>query len=227
MVDWMIEVTASFGCSSQTYFLAVSLMDRYFDQKRTRLHSNELHEIGVTCMFIAAKYADVVPLFMTKLVAKIAHGKLTHKQIATRECDILATVEFNVAPPTCMDFLDALSTDFGLNLVVYGQTQAILYVMQIYYQLGALLPSECTAIAVALALLTTGDAGKIEPVFRALKFTSYELIEQVFVILKAYPTLFPQLVSAQRFLAFTIETTANAVTLSYMNQQLSALDVQV
>jgi len=30
MVDWMIEVLTNFKCDDLTYFIAVSLMDRYF-----------------------------------------------------------------------------------------------------------------------------------------------------------------------------------------------------
>lgn len=33
MVDWMIEVFASFHCSNETFFLAVNLMDRYLEKK--------------------------------------------------------------------------------------------------------------------------------------------------------------------------------------------------
>jgi hypothetical protein len=31
MVDWMIEVFSAFQCADQTTFLAISLMDRYFN----------------------------------------------------------------------------------------------------------------------------------------------------------------------------------------------------
>ncbi len=34
MVDWMVEVMSAFKCADQTFFLAVSLMDRYFDLVR-------------------------------------------------------------------------------------------------------------------------------------------------------------------------------------------------
>jgi hypothetical protein len=30
MVDWMIEVLTNFKCDDQTFFIAVSIMDRYF-----------------------------------------------------------------------------------------------------------------------------------------------------------------------------------------------------
>lgn len=32
MVDWMVEVMTNFRCDDQTYFLAVSCMDRYFQR---------------------------------------------------------------------------------------------------------------------------------------------------------------------------------------------------
>jgi Cyclin, N-terminal domain len=31
MVDWMVEVLSAFKCVDQTTFLAINLMDRYFD----------------------------------------------------------------------------------------------------------------------------------------------------------------------------------------------------
>lgn len=31
MVDWMVEVMTAFKCADQTFFLAVNIMDRYFD----------------------------------------------------------------------------------------------------------------------------------------------------------------------------------------------------
>src|SRR4051812_37928674 len=34
MIDWMIEVLTNFKCDDQTFFLAVSLLDRYFKAKQ-------------------------------------------------------------------------------------------------------------------------------------------------------------------------------------------------
>jgi hypothetical protein len=31
MVDWLIEIQMNFGCSDEAYFLAIDLMDRYFE----------------------------------------------------------------------------------------------------------------------------------------------------------------------------------------------------
>jgi hypothetical protein len=62
-------------------------------------------------------------------------------------------------------------------------------------------------------------------VFKALKFDNHQLVEEVFKILKAYPQLYPQLTSAERFLAFTINTTSSAVNMTFMNEQIGAMQV--
>ena len=56
MVDWMIEVIASYKMSHQTFFLAVSIMDRFYEHSTRKLESSDLHLVGVTSMWMASKY---------------------------------------------------------------------------------------------------------------------------------------------------------------------------
>jgi hypothetical protein len=81
MVDWMIEVLTNFKCDDQTFFLAISLLDRYFKLKNETREISDLHIIGVTCMFIASKYEDIYPLKMKMVFEKIAHKKLPIEKI--------------------------------------------------------------------------------------------------------------------------------------------------
>ena len=55
MIDWMIEVLTNFKCDDQTFFLAVSLIDRYFKNKTETREIGDLHIIGVTTMIIERK----------------------------------------------------------------------------------------------------------------------------------------------------------------------------
>ena len=73
MIDWMIEVLTNFKCDDQTFFLAVSLMDRYFKLTPEQKLLSELHVTGVTCMFVASKFEDIYPLKMKTVFEKIAH----------------------------------------------------------------------------------------------------------------------------------------------------------
>jgi len=81
MIDWITEVMHTFKASKQAYFLAVSIMDRFFAKISRKVNSNELHLTGICAMFIASKYEDVVPLLMQTVFKKIGHSKFTIEQI--------------------------------------------------------------------------------------------------------------------------------------------------
>jgi hypothetical protein len=105
MVDWMIEVLTNFKCDDQTFFLAVSLLDRFFKLKQDTREISDLHLIGVTSMFIASKYEDIYPLKMKMVYEKIAHKKLSIEKIKSLEMDILKTIKYRIPAPTSLDFL--------------------------------------------------------------------------------------------------------------------------
>lgn len=105
MVDWVIEVLTNFRCEDQTYFVTISIMDRYFKAKQEAIEVSDLHLIGVTCMYMASKYEDIYPLKMSMVYEKIAHKKLTTKQIIETERDILKTLDYDFNCPTALEFL--------------------------------------------------------------------------------------------------------------------------
>lgn len=105
MIDWMIEVLTNFKCDDQTFFLAASLLDRYFKGKQETREISDLHIIGVTTMFIASKYEDIYPLKMKMVFEKIAHRKLAIDDIKSLELDILKSINYKIPAPTVLDFL--------------------------------------------------------------------------------------------------------------------------
>lgn len=111
MVDWMIEVLTNFKCDDQTYFLAVSLMDRYFKGRPDGAETSDLHLIGVTCMFVASKYEDILPLKMKMIFEKIAHKKLPIDRIKSTELDLLKVINYRIPMPTSIEFLKMYMKD--------------------------------------------------------------------------------------------------------------------
>ena len=73
MIDWIVEVLTNFKCEDQTFFLSVSLMDRFLKQSSRIVQVSDLHIIGVTAMFIASKFEDIHPLKMKTVYEKIGH----------------------------------------------------------------------------------------------------------------------------------------------------------
>lgn len=78
MVDWMIEVCTSFKCYERTWFLAVAIFDKYlnFCKGKRILKNSEVHSIGITSMYLASKYEDIIPIN-----SYTAHEKISHKAI--------------------------------------------------------------------------------------------------------------------------------------------------
>jgi len=107
MVDWMVEVMTAFKCAEQTFFLAITLMDRYFAalvEQGKSLKLAELHVTGITCMFMASKYEDIYPLLLRTVYQKIAHKKISTQEIRERELMILQALGFKVGAPTSYEF---------------------------------------------------------------------------------------------------------------------------
>jgi hypothetical protein len=105
MIDWMIEVLTNFKCDDQTFFLAVSLMDRYFKAVPQEKLLTELHITGVTSMFVASKFEDIYPLKMKTVYEKIAHQKIEISAIKALELDIMKVIQYKIHAPTVLDFL--------------------------------------------------------------------------------------------------------------------------
>lgn len=105
MVDWMIEVLTNFKCDDQTFFSAVSLLDRYLKKQTTSHEITDLHLIGVTCMYIACKYEDIQPLKIKMVHEKIAHKKLTIEEIRKMEMKMMKIIEYRLSTPSVLDFL--------------------------------------------------------------------------------------------------------------------------
>lgn len=62
MIDWMIEVLSAFNCDENTFFVAINLMDEYLLKTKKIITSNDIHLIGITCMLIASKMEEIIPM---------------------------------------------------------------------------------------------------------------------------------------------------------------------
>jgi hypothetical protein len=83
-------------------------MDRYLEKTPKLLKQQDLHLLGVTSMFIASKYEDVTPIFLTTMVKKVGHNRLQDKEILSLEREILTVLKFKLSScPTNLEYLEA------------------------------------------------------------------------------------------------------------------------
>lgn len=63
----------------ETFYTAVMIMDRYFNEKESPLLIAELHEIGVTSILISSKYTELEALTVDLMHRKASHGKVSER----------------------------------------------------------------------------------------------------------------------------------------------------
>ena len=62
-----------FKSEDHTLFLAVHIMDMYLYKNTSVMKSDDIHLLGLTCIFIASKFEDIIPIRMDSIVNKIGH----------------------------------------------------------------------------------------------------------------------------------------------------------
>lgn len=77
MMHWIAEVFQTYSQRTATLFKAFFIMDLYFQHANRQLKLDELHIIGATCMFIASKLEEVVPISLGVVLEQVCHGKFT------------------------------------------------------------------------------------------------------------------------------------------------------
>lgn len=60
LLDWINEVHHQFSLETETYYMAVSMIDRYLQAEQTTSRKY-LQLVGVTSLFMASKYEELMP----------------------------------------------------------------------------------------------------------------------------------------------------------------------
>lgn len=102
LIDWLVEVHLKFKLLPETLFLTINIMDRFLSERVISL--TKLQLVGMTAMFIAAKYEEVYAPPIAQFVY-IADGGYTNEEIIKAERYMLATLGFNLQFPNPLNFL--------------------------------------------------------------------------------------------------------------------------
>lgn len=149
LINWLIEVGHEYDVQSETIHLTVSYIDRFLSAMSVT--RNKLQLIGITSLFIAAKYEETSPLGVNDLVL-LADGAYTVQQVLKMEQLLLRILKFDLCVPTAYAFLSAYCMAGNTNdetkfLAQYIAELAMLN-GEVYLKY---LPSEIGAAALALS----------------------------------------------------------------------------
>ncbi len=106
LVDWLLEVHTRFRLLPETLFLAVNIIDRFLSTKVVQL--DRLQLVGVTAMFIASKYEEVLSPHVQNFV-HVADDGFNETEILTAERYVLAALDYDLSYPNPMNFLRRIS----------------------------------------------------------------------------------------------------------------------
>ena len=106
LVDWLIEVHTRFRLLPETLFLAVNIIDRFLSAKVVPL--DKLQLVGITAMFIASKYEEVLSPHIGNFV-HVADDGFSAEEVLSAERYTLQTLKYDLSYPNPMNFLRRIS----------------------------------------------------------------------------------------------------------------------
>lgn len=107
LVDWIVEIIEIFSFVPETLYLSVNYIDRVMSKKHVPRHRLQL--LGLTAVFIAAKYEEVRPCLLTDILEFSEHT-VTRDDVKTMEFIILESLQYGLNCATihvfCTRYLD-------------------------------------------------------------------------------------------------------------------------
>ncbi|KAH7106480.1 cyclin [Auriculariales sp. MPI-PUGE-AT-0066] len=95
LVDWLLQVHMRYHMLPETLWIAINIVDRFLTKRVVSLIKLQL--VGVTAMFIAAKYEEVLAPSVDEFVYMTDKG-YTREEILKGERIILQTLDFRISP---------------------------------------------------------------------------------------------------------------------------------
>ncbi|CAK7220818.1 G2/mitotic-specific cyclin [Sporothrix curviconia] len=158
LVDWLVEVHTRFHLLPETLFLAVNIVDRFLSAKVVQL--DRLQLVGVTAMFIAAKYEEVLSPSVGSF-RHVADDGFTEAEILSAERFMLGTLNYDLSYPNPMNFLRRISKADDYDIQTRTVAKYLTEISLLDHRFMSYRPSHVAAAAMFLArlILDRGEWG--------------------------------------------------------------------
>lgn len=93
LIDWLIDVHAKFKMLPQTLFQSINLIDRALE--KFQCPRTDLQLVGVTCLFISAKYEEIYPPDLCEF-SIVCDRTYSEDQIIKMEGRIITALDFEL-----------------------------------------------------------------------------------------------------------------------------------
>jgi hypothetical protein len=153
LVDWLLEVHTRFRLLPETLFLAVNIIDRFLSTKVVQL--DRLQLVGVTAMFIASKYEEVLSPHVQNF-RHVADDGFTEEEILSAERFVLTALDYDLSYPNPMNFLRRISKADSYDVQTRTLGKYLLEISCLDHRFLEYPPSQVSAAAMFLARMVLG-----------------------------------------------------------------------
>ncbi|KAK3716351.1 G2/mitotic-specific cyclin [Vermiconidia calcicola] len=182
LVDWLLEVHTRFRLLPETLFLAVNIIDRFLSSKVVQL--DRLQLVGVTAMFIASKYEEVLSPHIQNFV-HVADDGFSETEILSAERFLLASLDYDLSYPNPMNFLRRISKADNYDIQTRTLGKYLLEIGCLDHRFLKHPPSLVAAAAMYLARLVM-DRGEWDATLAKYAGYTEQEIQPVFKLMVDY-----------------------------------------
>jgi G2/mitotic-specific cyclin 2 len=94
LIDWLLQVHLRYHMLPETLWIAINIVDRFLSKRVVSVVKLQL--VGVTAMFVAAKYEEIVAPSVDEYV-KMTEGGYKKEEILKGEKIVLQTIDFKIS----------------------------------------------------------------------------------------------------------------------------------
>lgn len=160
LMDWLVEVHQKFRLLPETLFIAVNLIDRFLSLRVVSMVKLQL--VGLTGLFIAAKYEEVICPSITHFL-HMTEGGYGIEEILKAERYMLSTLEFDLSYPNPLHFLRRVSKADGYDIQTRTVAKYLVEISCVEHRLLAFSSSLLSAAGMWLARLCLDRGDWVSP----------------------------------------------------------------
>ncbi|GKT36365.1 Cyclin like protein [Aduncisulcus paluster] len=148
LVDWISEVHTRLKLANESFFHAVTIIDRFLAKKK--IAKSQLQLVGIACLLIASKFEEsYTPCVKTFLY--MSGQTYRRRELLEMEKVVLNTLKFQLSNPTSITFLRRYARIAGMSNRDRYLSFYLAELSQIEYKLLSFAPSMVAASCVLLS----------------------------------------------------------------------------
>lgn len=181
LIDWILQVHTMLRMYTDTFFLAVNILDRYCEKNQVGKENYQL--LGLTSLVIAYKYEEAGSTCAE--IFNIFDKCFDRTKVIEMEMQILNSLNFYISAPTPTFFLRRFDKAAFSNRKLHLLGKEILEISLLYIECLKFPASMLAASSVFLARVTLNDTAEwTKTLVHYTRFTLESMAECIKVLLK-------------------------------------------